>query len=258
MSLLRLVRIAILLTVLLVVTANYWLGKSRLAGWDQPIWITIYPIAADGQAATAGYVKGLEAARFNDIGAFLARESHRHGRALGEPVHIQLAPSLTLLPPPPPHEGNRMAIAWWSLKMRWWAWHRGAEDGLPEADIQIFVLYRQGVQDQALDRSLGIQNGRYAVIHAFASHSQASRNHVVMTHELFHVLGATDKYDLASGQPAVPHGLADPSRSPLFPQRLAEIMGGRIATSPQGAVMPASLRQCVVGALTAGEIGWTR
>ena len=67
---------------------------------------------------------------------------------------------------------------------------------------------------------------------------------------------ATDKYDLATGQPRAPQGLADPGRSPLYPQERAEIMAGRIALSEARFEMPGSLRRCVIGPETAEEIGF--
>jgi hypothetical protein len=79
---------------------------------------------------------------------------------------------------------------------------------------------------------------------------------VVIAHELLHVFGATDKYDPATNQPLVPQGLANPQARPLYPQRKAEIMGGRIALSPTEARMPSSLRASLVGPETAREIGW--
>ena len=45
----------------------------------------------------------------------------------------------------------------------------------------------------------------------------------VISHELFHTLGASDKYD-AAGHIMVPEGLAEPARNPVYPQRFAEIM----------------------------------
>ena len=84
----------------------------------------------------------------------------------------------------------------------------------------------------------------------------AARNRIVITHELLHILGATDKYDLYTGQPIAPDGLANPGQSPLYPQDFAEIMGGRIATSAYRWRHPASLNFCVVGTETAAEIGW--
>ena len=43
-------------------------------------------------------------------------------------------------------------------------------------------------------------------------------------------------------------------RDPRYPQRFAEIMGGRIALAEDDAVIPKSLKFAVIGALTASEI----
>ena len=67
-------------------------------------------------------------------------------------------------------------------------------------------------------------------------------------------LGATDKYSVASGQPIGPDGLAEPQREPLYPQRYAEIMGGRIAVAEDDSMIPKSLDYAVIGPLTAREI----
>lgn len=83
-------------------------------------------------------------------------------------------------------------------------------------------------------------------------------NNVVLAHELLHTLGATDKYDPATSQPLFPQGHAEPDATPRHPQRLAEIMAGRIAVSDDEAEMPASLAQAVVGTETAQEINWIR
>jgi hypothetical protein len=81
---------------------------------------------------------------------------------------------------------------------------------------------------------------------------------VVVAHELLHTLGASDKYDRATGLPVAPDGLGDPGQSPLFPQRYGEIMAGRIATGASTAIIPESLAPMVVGPASAREIGWLR
>ena len=83
-------------------------------------------------------------------------------------------------------------------------------------------------------------------------------NLVVVVHELLHTLGATDKYDRATGLPLDPEGLGDPAQSPRHPQRYGEIMAGRIATGAREAVVPDGLEQMLVGPQTAREIGWAR
>jgi hypothetical protein len=97
-----------------------------------------------------------------------------------------------------------------------------------------------------------------ALAHLYAGANASGTNQVVLTHELLHTLGATDKYDRTTGAPLVPVGLGDPELSPLFPQTTAEIMAGRIAVSTADGVMPDSLGSVVVGPDTAREIGWTQ
>ncbi len=70
--------------------------------------------------------------------------------------------------------------------------------------------------------------------------------------------GATDKYDPATTQPRYPDGYADPGQSPLYPQRFAEIMGGRIPLSETQSETPHTLDLAIVGDRTAGEIHWRR
>ena len=140
--------------------------------------------------------------------------------------------------------------------MRWWSWRNTGQDNLAPDDVRMFVLYQMRKSNTLLERSVGVKNGSYGVVNAVASRQMAARNRIVITHELMHILGATDKYDLYSGQPFAPDGLANPEQSPLYPQKRAEIMGARIATSANQWRRPATLKSCVVGATTATEIGW--
>ena len=95
-------------------------------------------------------------------------------------------------------------------------------------------------------------------MHVFASRAQADENKIVIAHELLHTVGATDKYDPATNQPLFPDGYGDPAQDPTYPQKAAEIMGGRIAVSKSEASMPAGLHEALVGDTTAREIGWDR
>jgi len=78
----------------------------------------------------------------------------------------------------------------------------------------------------------------------------------VITHELLHTFGATDKYDPATGLPRYPDGFAEPELVPRYPQRLAEIMAGKMPLTSTEADLPENLGQERVGPLTAREIGW--
>src|SRR5581483_10543090 len=104
----------------------------------------------------------------------------------------------------------------------------------------------------------GLQKGLLGVVHVFALGPMSGSNSIVIAHELLHTLGATDKYDLRTGMPVYPSGFAEPDRKPLYPQPRAEIMAGRRALSASQYEMPGSLREVLVGPVTAREIRWTR
>lgn len=77
-------------------------------------------------------------------------------------------------------------------------------------------------------------------------------------HELLHVFGASDKYDLVTGQPIYPLGYAYPNQKPLFPQAKAELMAGHIPLSEQKSKMPDRLEQTLINEITAIELGWKK
>jgi hypothetical protein len=120
----------------------------------------------------------------------------------------------------------------------------------------MFVVYHDPDTHNTLRHSLGIQKGMIGVVNAYAGRALAQRNNVVIAHEFLHTLGASDKYDRTNNQPIYPDGYAEPDRTPLHPQRKAEIMAGRIPLSDQQAVMPKSVARSSIGAMTAREIRW--
>jgi hypothetical protein len=121
----------------------------------------------------------------------------------------------------------------------------------------MFALYYDPATLQRVPDSHGLQKGLIGTAHLFADPAAAGGNNIVITHELLHTVGASDKYDLGSGAPLFPTGLADRDRQPLYPQDAAEIMAGRRALSANQWEMPRSLRSVVVGPETALEIRWT-
>ena len=94
------------------------------------------------------------------------------------------------------------------------------------------------------------------VVYAYAADEMDDENDIVIAHEVMHTLGATDKYDMATGLPVFPDGYGDPLAEPRYPQAVAEIMAGRTALSPTDAEMPRSLDEVVVGPETAVEVNW--
>lgn len=252
----RTLRIAVLLILLLAVAGDAWLTELRTTSWEEPLWVSVYPINADGSAATARYIASLDNEQFAPVAEFLAREAERYGLAQTSPVQLRLAPELRERPPAPPANGQRLAVITWSLKMRYWAWRMQHSIDGPPSNIQVFVQYFDPELTDRVAHSLGLQKGLIGVVNAFASRKLAGQNNVVIAHELLHTVGATDKYDLSSNQPVYPQGYADPERDPLYPQTRAEIMGGSIPESEHEAELPMSLNKVIVGPETAVEINW--
>ncbi len=254
MSVARRVRIGALLLVLLAVAAGEWRTGRALQAWEDPLWVGVYPIPADDSPTVRAWIDGLEADDFADLEGWLETQGRRW-RIAARPFRLELGDPILAKPPKPPPSGV-LATAGWSLRMRAWSRARLGEQPGPRPDIALYVLYHDPAAMPVLPHSLGLRKGRFGIVHAFASRQMRGSNRVVMAHELLHVVGATDKYDPASGLPVYPDGYAEPDRRPRFPQTRAEIMGGRVPVSAGEARIPDSLDQTVVGPRSAAEIGW--
>ena len=239
-----------------MVAVGGWLAKARSTDWDKPLDVVIYSINGDGSTASQKYIDKLENTDFNDIEVFFEREAKHHNLKLKKPVDISLAGELKEKPPMPPRGASKLSIMLWSLKLRYWAWKN---DNYPyPEDIVIYVLYFDPEKTPTVAHSLGLQKGLIGVVNAFASKEMKKENHVIIAHELLHTVGAIDKYDPATNQPLYPIGYADRHQDPLFPQKKAEIMAGRIALSETKAEQPRKLKQVVLGKATAIEINWIK
>lgn len=250
------IRITVLLIVLVIVAGRTWLDRVQTQSWQSPLWVGIYPLNADGSPAAQRYIEDLSADDFASIGKFFERESHRFGLTLDEPIHIELYPQGTQLPPALARDAGPIGVMLWSLKMRWYAMQASKVPGRTPSRIRIFVLYHDPSSLRTVPDSHGLQKGLVGTVHAFAVKSMAGSNSIVIAHELLHTLGATDKYDLQTGAPLFPAGYGAPDQQPRYPQATAEIMAGQRALSLTDFEMPASLRDVVVGAETAQEVRW--
>ncbi|MDR3159473.1 MAG: hypothetical protein LBU11_10850 [Zoogloeaceae bacterium] len=252
----RKIRILLLLLILLFVALEDWRSDSRLTSWSYTIRVAIHPITADDSPTAAQFIRELDSASFAAIENWLQGEVKRYRQTQQHPVQIHLGAEIKTLPPNLPDAPNTLDIMLWSLKLRWWAYRQG-DDANIKPHIQLFVLFHDAKRhaNLSLPHSFGMKKGKIGVIHAFASAEQAGQNAVIIAHELLHIFGATDKYDFATLQPIYPHGYAEPERSPLLPQTLAEIMGGRVLVSRERAEIPRDLSVTRIGRLTAEEIG---
>lgn len=254
----RKIRIAILLLILFMVAMDTWLTRAFSTDWQERLYIAVYPINADGSPASERYIERLKPAAFDGVETFMAREASRYGRSLDEPVRVELGQPIAEQPPPLGASPNVLEIMWWSLRMRWWAAHVASDQERIRPDVRIFVRYHSPDTLLPLENSVGVEKGMYGIVNAYASRRLEGKNNVIIAHEFLHTLGASDKYELGTGLPLAPDGLAEPERQPLYPQTHAEIMGGRIALSAHEAEIPESLRYAIIGPLTAAEIRLVR
>jgi hypothetical protein len=252
------VRIGLLLILLAAVALHTWHDRIVTRSWRETLWVGIYPISADGSPAAAHYIAGLSSGEFEPIERFFEREAHRYGVPVEQPVRVDLYPQGHEKPPELDPTAGPLGVAWWSLEMRWFALHASRAPGRIPPRIRIFVLYHDPTRLQSIPDSRGLEKGLIGVVHAYADSNAAGSNNIVIAHELLHTLGATDKYEPRTGIPLFPMGFADPDRQPLYPQSRAEVMAGRRALSRQEIEMPQSLRDVVVGPVTAHEISWVK
>jgi hypothetical protein len=248
-------RIAILLGILLLVAVSTCEDRLRSTRWRNPLFVSIYPIAADDSPVTRAYLAALDAERFEPIDRFFAREAARYQLDTGEPIRTRLRAELPARPPQRPADSGVLPTAWWSLRLRYWAWRVSGHAGEPE-DIRLFVLYHDPALTPTVPHSLGFTKGLIGVVYAFASSEMDGENDVVIAHELLHTVGATDKYSPDDDLPRFPEGYGNPLQKPLYPQLTAELMAGRRMLAPNRCQQAASLDEVVIGRVTALEIRW--
>jgi hypothetical protein len=252
-------RILILLLTLLGVIVSTQLDRLYIARWNVPLVVAIFPINADGSEVSTNYIASLTAKDFVGLETFFDEEASAHKVALRNPIRIALAPPLDAIPPKPPvGDPSVLKVMAWSLHLRWWAWRTPPKPPGVTPRVRLFLLFHSPLTHAVLDHSTGLEKGRIGVVNLFASPNAVGSNQVVIAHELLHTVGASDKYDPTTTLPAYPEGYAEPFTEPRFPQRYAEVMGGRVPLSPTTAAIPDSLSHVMVGAWTAAEIGWRK
>lgn len=246
-------RIALLLLILATVAVNHWRSQSQSRNWNSTLQIAIFPINGDGSDAAQQRISALNEDDFKNIEDFLTEQAQAHGLSNSRPVRVSLQTALKDRPPPAPAQRSGLEVLLWSLKLRYWAWQQ--PDGVPRANIRAFVVYWDSdAQGGRVPDSHGLAKGQIAISNVHSARSMQGSNNVVIAHEILHTMGATDKYDNTL-HPVFPQGFAEPGAMPRYPQRLCEIMAGRIPLSSDELEMPRALAQCLIGPETAGEIG---
>ncbi len=254
-------RVGFLLVVLTGVALWAWRDVRSRRGrnaWDRPLSVALVlvrhgPIGSDAAAAFE--------ARIPELDARMADEHARYARGHMHPFAFTFVGPVDIAESPPSASGESWLDA---AKQTWalWRW-TSSVDGAAHLDAssydsRIYVVARPPASAQReLIEGESEEGGRLGTVEVELDASMADFALFVAAHELFHTLGATDKYD-ASGVALNPSGLAEPDLNPTFPQRFAEIMARNRPVAPGVEEPPVSLDQLAVGPATALEIGWSR
>jgi hypothetical protein len=252
-------RVVILLAILVTLAFYSKIQKLQARSWAVPLQVVIYPINGDNNSPSVNeYIHALNGEVFQPIDEFIQQQSLSHKLVASHPTQTLLGAVMKRQPPESPKpNANIFAIIGWSMKLRYWAYKNTPDSNSNLHRIRVFVYYHEPVNGRHLEHSLGLDKGLIAVVHAFADENHDEQNNVVITHELLHTVGATDKYD-ANSEPVFPIGYAAPHQSPLYPQSQAEIMAIGIPETASSSHMASNLKACVLGEQTAKEINWQR
>ncbi|GAA4652668.1 hypothetical protein GCM10023116_49520 [Kistimonas scapharcae] len=250
------IRVFLLLLVLFFIGLNTWQTMIRTTDWNDPLWVTIYPINAAGNNKVQEYIDRLSVDDFDSLESFIAEQGAAYDLPLNQPIEVNLGRQLKEIPDSPPANAGKLDAIIWSLRFRYWAWRMKQTKSDAITNIRLFVLYHDPETMPRLAHSAGMQKGLIGLINAYGDWQYKGSNQVVIAHEMLHTVGASDKYDFSNGQPIHPHGYAEPERTPLYPQRYAELMGGRIPKNADESDIPRSLKKVRIGPETAREINW--
>jgi hypothetical protein len=251
-------RVTILLCILLSVVLWAWRdirARERRNHWDQSLNVALV-VLQRGELDRAA-VPALNA-RIAALEERLTEEFLRyHQRAL-RPVSVTSFGPVLIDEPPPNDPGEGVLdLARFSFSL--WRYLRNV-DALAEVpagfDSKVYLVARPiANQDRKFVEGLGQEGGRIGVVSVELDATMSDFALFVATHELFHTLGASDKYD-AQGHTLIPGGLAYPDVVPMFPQPCAEVMARNLPLSAKSERPPRSLDELCIGPVTAKEIGW--
>jgi hypothetical protein len=262
------VLVAILVAVALYAGKDYLDRRSR-NDWDRTLKVAIVVLELEPVAPSA-----LEAmrARLPSLEARLAAELHRYRPGAPFPFEFELFGPVPVnqSPPEPKSESffdlSRHSFGLWRYvsavdrELARTTGDGGASQTSPydaaNFDSRVYVVVRPPAKEAVrLVEGMSQQNGRVGTVSVELADDMADLALFVASHELFHTLGASDKYD-AQGRVLVPGGLVEPAKNPLYPQRYAEIMARNRPLSLTEEVLPETLDELAVGRDTALEIGW--
>jgi hypothetical protein len=252
------VRVALLLSVLAIVVLyalkDVWRRRQR-SDWTRELGVALV-IAHQGPVDRAALdALRAEVPKLQDR---LNQEFRRY-RGTGRPFSfVVYGPVPASVEPPKLVADGLLALAQHAWALRRFVGALDERADVPSAgfDSRLYLVVRAPKsQSRLFVEGMSEQGGRVGIAEAELDPTMPGFVLFVAAHELFHTLGATDKYD-ERGLASVPAGLAEPELTPLYPQRYAEVMARNRPIAPGVEQPPVSIDELSVGAVTAAEVGW--
>lgn len=253
-------RLTALLLVLFGVLGYAWRDVSQRRArndWDAAVDVGLVLLQAD--PLEPGALEAL-VRESSVLETRLASEFARYRNTTLTPFRLKTYGPIEVHSLPPKPEGGLLGTAKFGAELWWYL--RGINEQAhlprPRPDTVVYILAHRP-KSRAFESVEGLsqQGGRVGIVEVELDREMASFAMFVVAHELFHTLGANDKYD-AAGYALLPSGLGEPDRIPRFPQRYAEVMARNLVVAPGVERPPNSLDELRVGPTTAQEIGWVK
>lgn len=254
-------RVTILLLVLsgvLLWAGNDWWRRRQRGEWEKPLRVAL--VLVEREPIPDATMQAL-ASRSLELERRLGQEFSRYRESDAPPFSIVVKGPVTATADPP----RAMDEDWVGLAQHayaLWRWTRDldARGGVEWRgyDSRIYLVMRPSRDaEPRVVEGESEQGGRVGVARADIDADMLDFALFVTAHELFHTLGASDKYE-ADGRARFPDGFAEPGRTPLYPQPGAELMARNVPVSPTHERSLETLGELFVGERTAREIGWLR
>lgn len=256
------VRLSVLLFILFVVILwairDTWTRRERLT-WDHTLDVAIILVHVTGTDPVEEAAITAVTSRADVLATKLAEEQRRHRAGSPPPFRFQVkGPVEASSPAPSPASDSIGDLARQAMDVSRWTDEVDGRAGIVPShyDSRIYVMVKKPANEvRSFIEGHSEQGGRRGFVDVELDPSMADLALIVVTHELFHTLGATDKYD-AQGKAQFPDGFVDPNASPLYPQRAAEVMARNRPMSQGDERVPESLDELGVGPTTARELHW--
>lgn len=248
--------LALLFGVLLYAARDVRQRRAR-NDWQRTLEVAVVVVRRG--PTTHGAVEALRA-RLPALSDRLYAESRRHGLGATRPFHFVLVGPVDLAEPPPVRgEGLVEALRYLRAKAAYTsAIDRAVGLDADAYDTRIYVLATPPRNaKRAFVEGESEQGGRVGLVSVELVEAMSDLALFVVAHELFHTIGATDKYD-ERGETLVPAGLVVPRQVPLFPQSYVDVMARLRPVSATAGELPETIEELGVGPATAAEIGWQK